>query len=286
MLEDTDSKTQFMRSRLGIAAAAGVASGLLTLIDPAKLRPATRASVCLGTGALTGALAWFSTAGEEPAKSNLKFRTGFTLALTGLGIASTKLGFVADRKIHQALLKGGVANPRTPMAIGSGILTALTFLLEPPRAEEADSSFGGALEESPVRELSAEVRELIEGILAQTEDFGAPILREQLTGAQEQYWGGGEGFDYQLDVVVPEEGRRTVPRHFTFPVHADFTTATGEPMRVSLAVRDGHLDYLLLDVNHELTAPAATDDLDPLESITRWPLASEVTYSIEGPAKE
>lgn len=282
MADSQDTKTSSIRPKLGLAVALSTASGLLTLIDPAKLRPVTRASLCLGTGVATGAFTWFGTSHEEPVKSNLKLRTAFALGLTVLGVASTKLSFVADRKIHQSLLKRGVANPRAVMAVGSGLLTLLTFLVDPPREEEHDSSVDGSEDELPIRELSPEVLGLIEGMLAGTEDFGAAILREQLAGAREQYWGDGEGFGYQLDLVVPAEAERSVPRNFTFPVHADFTTSAGQPVRISLAVHDGHLGALLLDVNHERMETAAGNAEDPLESVTAWPLRSEVNYSFEG----
>ena len=77
--------------------------------------------------------------------------------------------------------------------------------------------------------------------------------------------------------VVPENA----PRNFTFPVHAGFTTADGHPMRVSLQVHDGVLDTLLIDVAHEQLDAANTDDDDPFESVTGWPLASTVVYTPE-----
>ena len=52
-------------------------------------------------------------------------------------------------------------------------------------------------------------------------------------------------------------------------------------MRVSLQVHDGVLDTLLIDVAHEQLDAANTDDDDPFESVTGWPLASTVVYTPE-----
>jgi hypothetical protein len=50
---------------------------------------------------------------------------------------------------------------------------------------------------------------------------------------------------------------------------------------VSLQVHDGVLDTLLIDVQHEQLVTANTDDDDPFESMTGWPLASEVAFTPE-----
>jgi hypothetical protein len=110
---------------------------------------------------------------------------------------------------------------------------------------------------------------------------GVPQLREQLAVAKEQYWIGPDEFTCALSFAVPLDAVRTVPRDFTFPVHSDFTTPDGRPMRVSLQIHDGVLDTLLIDVLHEQLATANTDDGDPFESVTGWPLASEVVFTPE-----
>ena len=169
------------------------------------------------------------------------------------------------------------------MAVGSGILTTVTFLLDGPREGTGPSPRpGSAEEELPIRDLPQPVRELIEGMLGETDEFGSGILREQLREAKEQYWGNPWEFAYQLDLAVPADTARTVPRDYTFPVHANFTTPEGQPVRVSLVVNDGQLGALTVDIDHEAMEPVQGDAADPLGSIARWPLASEVSYSLEG----
>lgn len=139
MADKTKTKDSTTRSRLGNAVATGVASGLLTLVDPAKLRPSTRGSLYLATGATAGLIGWFGTAPSEDAKPGLTFRAAVALGLGTLSAAGTKLGFVIDARIHRALLRRGIENPRPLMAIGSAVITVAMVLVEPPPATEVES---------------------------------------------------------------------------------------------------------------------------------------------------
>ncbi|WP_411732413.1 hypothetical protein [Paeniglutamicibacter sp.] len=139
MADCTETKPSILRSRLGNVLATGVASGLLTLVDPAKLGPSVRGSLYLGTGAAAGLVGWFGTAPSEDFKPGKTFRAAVAVALGTLSAAGTKLGFVIDERIHQALLRRGMENPRTLMAIGSAVITAAMVLVEPPRAADDES---------------------------------------------------------------------------------------------------------------------------------------------------
>lgn len=267
-------------SKLAVSVAAGLASGLLTLVDPAQLRPRTRLALLASSGAAYGTLSWIGTSGTDGLKPTAAVRGSVALGLGALGVVGTHYGFVLDRKIHQGLQRRGVRNPRPLMAVVSGIFTTAMMLLE-PSAREAEIGAEASEHVLPERELPASVRELVAILLASTEDFGAPLLREQLKSAREQYWGDPDEFTNELTFVVPEASVRTVPRNYTFPVHADFTTTEGNPMRVSLRIANGVLDGLIIDVLHEELDPATTHDADPFEALTRWPLASEVTIGAE-----
>lgn len=260
----------------------GVAGGALTLVDPAKLRPGTKATIYLGTGAAAGALGWFGTAPTEEFTPGKAFRGSVALGLGLLSTAGTKFGFVVDAKIHQSLLRRGIANPRPLMALGAGVLIAAMELLEPSSRNGTGTDISGdAFAETPERELTSEVRDLVSGMLEATGEFGSGVLRAQLAEAKEQYWGEDGEFSSELSFMVPEESARTLPRNYTFPVHADFTTAEGTPVRISLMIHDGQLRALVLDVAHELMEAAHPHDTDPFESITKWPLRSQVDYALE-----
>lgn len=140
MAELSNAKCCMPKKRLISAATAGVASGLLTLIDPAEMRPVTRTALCLGTGAAAGALVWIGSGNEEETKEKFKLRAAMALGLSLAGVASTKLGFVIDARIHRGLMSRGVASPRRVMALGSGILTVASFLVEPAYEEPIVSS--------------------------------------------------------------------------------------------------------------------------------------------------
>ncbi len=283
MADQTENDSSKFRSRLGGAAALGLASGLLTLIDPAKLRPATRAGLCVGTGAVTGAAAWFGSAREEPLETTKVFRGALALGLAMLGVGSTKLGFVLDAKIHQALLRRGISNPRPIMAVGSGILTTVTFLLDGPREGTGPSPGRAPPKRScPSATCRNRCANSSKGCLGKPMNSVPGSCVNNWREAREQYWGNPWEFAYQLDLAVPADTARTVPRDYTFPVHANFTTPEGHPVRVSLVVNDGQLGALTVDIDHEAMEPVQGDAADPLGSIARWPLASEVSYSLEG----
>ena len=122
-------------SRLGSSLFMGATGAALTLIDPAKLRPGIKAGVYVETGAAAAALGWLATlqAGDQaPSKA---FRASVAVGLGAMSVAGTKFGFVVDAKIHQALLRRGIANPRPLMAVGAGVITTAMVLLESPPRE-------------------------------------------------------------------------------------------------------------------------------------------------------
>ncbi|MFL4479173.1 hypothetical protein ACIPUB_12975 [Paeniglutamicibacter sp. ORCA_105] len=137
MAEPTETNTSFLRSPLGNALVTGAVSGLLTLVDPAKLRPSARGSLYAGAAATAGLLGWFGTAPGHATKPGKTFRAAVALGLGTLSAAGTKLGFVIDGRIHQALLRRGMENPRPLMAIGTAVITAVMALAEPPREHDA-----------------------------------------------------------------------------------------------------------------------------------------------------
>lgn len=278
MTSSLDAAKKSPRARIVTALVSGAASGALTLIDPARFKPCTRRSLLGGSGAAYAAVAWVGSSGSAEYKPGNVLRGSLALGLGALGAISTHYSFALDSKIHQSLLRRGIGNPRPLMAAGSGILTAALVLLEAPVQEAEPVAYDNGPAE---REITPGLRDLVAGMLGATDDFGAAQLREQLAGAKEQYWVGPEEFTCSLSFVVPVDAVRTVPRNFTFPVHADFTTADGHPMCVSLQIHDGMLDTLVIDVPHEQLGTADTDDVDPFESVTGWPLASEVVYTPE-----
>lgn len=282
MTEMTQSTARITKKQLGFPLAAGIASGLLTLIDPAKLRPGARRATVAASGIVTGAVVWLSSSSNDEYAPAKELRGSLALGMGALAAVGTHYGFVLDRKIHQTLLSRGIRNPRPLMALVSGILSTGVILLEPPAATKTTDHDNDICGATPLeREIPQPLRELLAAMLTVTEDFGAPLLREQLAGAREQHWGEPMEFTTELAFVAPEGASLAVPRNYTFPVHADFTTSLGQQMRVSLQIQDGVLASLFIDALPEQLAAAQGDDADPFEALTRWPLVSEVTFTLE-----
>ena len=124
-----------IRARLVNSLFMGATGAALTLIDPAKLRPGTKAGLYIGTGTVTAALGWVASfKAIDPAPSKA-FRAAAAAGLGAISVAGTKFGFVIDAKIHQALLRRGIADPRRIMAVGAGVITTAMVLLESPRPD-------------------------------------------------------------------------------------------------------------------------------------------------------
>jgi hypothetical protein len=106
----------------------------LTLIDPAKLKPATRGTLSAGTGGAVATRGWFGLQAYAETRDRAVLRTAVALGLGTLSAAGTKFGFVIDARIHQALLRRGIGNPRPVMAIGAGVLTIMMGLFDSPQS--------------------------------------------------------------------------------------------------------------------------------------------------------
>lgn len=130
-----DTPRPALRARVGSSMFMGATGAALTLIDPAKLHPATRTSLYIGTGSVTAALGWFASQQATVPVPSKGHRAAVALGLGAVSVAGTKFGFVIDAKIHQALVHRGVTNPRRVMAIGAGLITTVMVLLDPPRPE-------------------------------------------------------------------------------------------------------------------------------------------------------
>lgn len=142
------SDTSTIRSRLVTSLVTGVASGALTLIDPAKLKPATRGTLYAGTGVAAATLGWFGLQANAETRDRNVLRTAVALGLGTLSATGTKFGFVIDARIHQALLRRGIGNPRPVMAIGAGILTTMMVLFDSPTSGTEAEQDPGLQEEA------------------------------------------------------------------------------------------------------------------------------------------
>src|SRR5690606_12277415 len=95
------------------------AAGALTLVDPARLRPAGRFALRSAVAGIAGVGAWsaFDTAPELAAEPGR--RAAFTAAVVGLVYGAAELGEVMDAATVRGLRRVGVRRPRVVMALAT-----------------------------------------------------------------------------------------------------------------------------------------------------------------------
>ena len=144
MADFIESTPAILRAKVGAALVMGTAGGLLTLLDPAKFSPVVQRSWVCGNGVLVGLAAWLGTGAKTSVQPGTGPRLFVAAGLGALMAIGTKLGFVVDLKIHQALLRRGVAKPRMVMALAAGVLTAAMVLLESTTQDDDSVALHGA----------------------------------------------------------------------------------------------------------------------------------------------
>lgn len=253
------------RPRANALARAAVLAGL-TLLDPVKLSGWRRG---LYTAAVAGCAAWvtwdelgvqrpeYLTFGlGEPAA-----RGGIACGVAGLVTATMPMGIKADAYGMALLRKWRIPAPRLWMAAA-----AFAISLWSERKQGVEDGSGDA-ESVETRELDQGIRRIAEKILAATDDWGAPPLREQLKTAQR-----GAPFDTpDAWLVVAEDVPVTAAGYYTFPYMGRYSVG-GVDVDITVLLSEGRLVGIGRDgVNGEV----------PLA----WPDESEVTVTDFIPAQ-
>ncbi|PYG02025.1 hypothetical protein SAMN05216184_101490 [Georgenia satyanarayanai] len=260
------------------------ATGLLTLPDPARRTPLSRFALRTAVAGTTGAGVWWGTGEDPDLAAELPTRVAFTVGAAGLVYGAAELGETLDRALQRRLVRMGLRRPRLVMALtGVGVSLAMSLL----ERREADVTADDDAPEGPtLRPLPEHVRELVDAILAHTEDHDSLRLRAQLARASEEVWGEPEGAPRMVELAVPQDVPLAVPRSFTFPVSARFSSARGVPCTVQILVSGGRLAAAVVDVDDEAWEVLAEDwdpadgDPDPLADVT-FPRAQDVTLVAE-----
>lgn len=231
---------------LRLTAAAG-AVGALSLVEPRRLGPWTRAAYRLGTAVVSGLLVADTTTEEgallDPARDGL-LAGGATLGLMDLSEH-------ADRRIVDGLRRLGVARPRVLLA-GIGAAGAAALYLVPSSARtERGGDLGQFEDDQEPAEMPEQVRALIAALLEPPLDGGdhpgAPALRTQLDSARIVEVDSGPG---DVTLVVEQTERLAVPRNQTWPVTARFEE-DGFRFSLELQVDGGRLGMLSVMVADE-----------------------------------
>lgn len=231
---------------LRLTVAAG-AVGALTLIEPRRLGPWTRAAYRVGTAAVSGLLVADTTTEEgallDPALDGL-LTGGVTLGLMDL---SEHL----DHRIVGGLQRLGVSRPRLLLAgIGAAGAAAL-YLVPTPTWAERGGELAPSEDDQATVEMPEQVRALIAALLAPPADggdhAGAPALRTQLDSTRVIDVGSGSS---DVMLVVERAERLAVPWNQTWPVTGRFDQG-GFCFSLELQIDEGRLGMLSVMVLDE-----------------------------------
>lgn len=272
------------------------ALGAAALIDPAKLRPGRRAAYRLANAGTAAAL----VAGDTGTGAGVATRAAVATAAGGAVLGLSEAGEALDAKLQRGLLRRGVSRPRLVFA---AVTFALTLATEIPAVLAARKSHRsgidingfasadqcaddeGADDDISYEPLPAGARALVAGMLDFSAEPSSEPLRAQLAVAREKVWAGipGSFGIIEFDVPGAEALPLAVPYRQQFPVVAEFADPeTGEPRVLRLAVEDGRLEQLSIEVSdgNDAEYALALGDRDELWPRT-WPAVAEVTFTLE-----
>ena len=242
---------------LRTAAAAAVVGGI-SLIEPRRLGPWSRAAYRIGVAGVSGLLTADTTTEEEALLS--PSLDGVLTGAATLGLMD--LGEHLDGALVDLMRRRGISRPRLVLAgIGAAGTLAL-YALEARRSAaqvESEDWFSQESDEED-RELPAPARDLVALLLAEPEDGeglpGAPTLRAQLPLARTH---GPAEEASEVWLTVPETVERAVPRHQTWPVRGTFTQQ-GHRFQLELQIDDGTLSMLSVFPSDEVQHPELEED--------------------------
>lgn len=232
----------------------------LTLIDPAKL---SRWGTVAYTAAVSGISAW--TVWDDPAFDSdtgeicSHGRAGFAFGAGALAVAVARPAAKLDKALIAWMNRHRVPAPRALLAGATLACSLVSYLIqstqrpkpEPPHQPPTP----GPLDEN--------ARSIAQKILAVTNDWGAPALREQLATARGLIVPHGWPWDAWVDIA--ESAPRTISNYYVFPYYGRYEV-DGRTVWVAVHICDG-----------ELTCIERTIDALGGEVPLPWPTPDEVT---------
>jgi hypothetical protein len=268
--------------RIEYGVASSVVVGTLSLVDPSLLRPGWRLAFRGLTAAVTGVLVLIELRRFESFSANPAARAGVAAGVAGTAFGLSDLNENLDARLVSGLAKAGVGRPRLALAAVSAVVAFAAFR-SGDRGQ--DTSSDEAADGPRYADIAADVRELVDGMLAAAPEYASEALRAQWATAREEQWGESdpEEFGRWLEFSVDEGAPRAVPHTFTFPVKARFLAPSGIPVEASLLISDGRLRSLLVDVVQGAEELEDFDEGDPLDGLTAWPAVADVTLVFDTP---
>jgi hypothetical protein len=251
-----------------------------TLIRPAGLPPRALAAYRIACATFGGAYTYDVMRKHHDFAGQPLARLAVAAGAAGAFFGTMDRWERLDEALHQRLVARGVRRPRLVLAA----LTAAGYLgMALLDAKAIEREEGSAATGPSLTDLDPQLRTLLAALLAETDDFSAPALREQLALAQVEAWGLDEDPDEELpaflDLAVAgaHDVARAVPHVFVFPVHAKFEH-DGDTFEISLQVRDGRLSSVRLAPSRR---SATLDDSDDESWPTTWPAVDDVLMRLE-----
>lgn len=278
-------------NRIEYGAASSIVVGALSLVDPARLSPGRRLVFRGVTAVLTGGLTFLELKRTETLHDEILMRAAVAVGVAGTVFGLSDLSEKIDARLISGLRKAGVQRPRLLLAVASTLTSVAAFRSgdrvgspwQSPYEWRADGRDPGD-DEPRYADVDPAVRELVDGILAETTAHSAENLRVQWATARAEYWPMEDTgvFDPQIVVSVDDAAPKAVPYDFTFPVRAQFRTPAGTLAEASVVISGGRLRAVVLNVVEALGEHVDFDE-DPLDDVTEWPSVDEVTFVPDAP---
>lgn len=277
--------------RVEYGVASSIVVGAISLVDPARLSPGRRLAFRGVTAVITGGLTFLELKRTETLHDETVVRAAAAVGVAGTVFGLSDVSENIDASITSGLRKAGVRRPRLLVAVVSTLTSVAAFRSgdrvgspwQSPYEWRADPRDG--MDDGPrIADVDPAVRELVDGMLAETTAHSADDLRRQWATAQAEYWPIEDTgvFDGQVVVSVDETTPRVVPYDFTFPVKAQFRTPSGILAEASVVVSGGRLRAVVINVVDGADEPVDFDD-DPLDDLTEWPAVAEVSFVLDTP---
>lgn len=262
------------RARDAVLGAAALAA--LTLPDPARLSPARRHLLSLGSAALSGWVGWRVAQDEEvPFVPPPAFGAA---AGAAVALALAPIEDATDRWLVARLRRAGVRHPRPVMALAAAGLGALAWAKDGPGRDDDRVDVKDLYREI---ELDPALGEIVRAMLT-AGDPAAPAVLAQLESARAQAL--GDHFESSVMFSVGPDLPKVVPHTQSWPVRARWHIGE-HPVELTLQIHAGRLDHVALmpveDDYPEGTDPFAVTPVDDPDNT--WPALADVRLLAETP---
>ena len=224
----------------------------LSLVEPRRLTVGQRFAFRTAVAAASAWSTWVGTRSvEEFDAIGPLGRVWVTAGAAGLVMGLSEVGEALDARLHDGLIRRGVRRPRLCVAAGTAALSLGAFWAGQGESGHLVESEDDVVESGEALSAVPEnVRELVEAILASTDEYGAPQLRMHLSAAQlvsyDEEAGEAEFWPF-VQFRVPESLPRAVPGNATFPFVGRFRGMDDRTFDVRVAVENGYLDSVVVE---------------------------------------